>query len=145
VSYSDCPATRQLGELRLIHASPGNLWQAPMPTASDEDLLATYRGLGSEAVVYGHIHRPFIRDLPGLTVANTGSVGLPWDGDPRASYLLMDDRRAELIRVAYDIDAEVQALAASGYPDGPRIAAMLRSGRFVAVGQASSGSVHGMG
>ncbi len=26
-----------------------------------------------------------------MTVCNTGSVGAPYDGDPRASYLLIDD------------------------------------------------------
>jgi len=32
---------------------------------------------------YGHIHRPFVRALDDLCVINAGSVGMPWDGDPR--------------------------------------------------------------
>jgi deoxyribonuclease-4 len=73
-----------------------------------------------------------VRSVGGLTVANSGSVGLPFDGDPRASYLLIDRERVEVVRVEYDVEAEVAALRVSGYPDYERIAAMLRSGRFVA-------------
>jgi len=67
----------------------------------------------------------------GLTVANTGSVGMPWDGDPRAAYLLIDDGSPELIRVEYDVEADIAALYAAGHPDADRLAAMRRSGRFI--------------
>jgi putative phosphoesterase len=133
-ALAELPATCRIGKVCLVHASPGNLWRAPMPSASDDDLVSTYRGLGSAAVVYGHVHWPFVRNLSELTVANAGSVGIPWDGDPRASYLFIDDGEPDLIRVEYDIEAEVKALQASGYPDSARIAAMLRSGRFTPVG-----------
>jgi diadenosine tetraphosphatase ApaH/serine/threonine PP2A family protein phosphatase len=76
-----------------------------------------------------------VRHIGELTVANAGSVGLPFDGDPRASYLLIEDRRAEVIRVEYAIDREVAALRRSGYPDTDRIAEMLGRGRFVPVRQ----------
>jgi len=84
-------ATSRIGKLCLVHASPSSLWRAPMPSASDDELLRTYGEVEVPTVVYGHIHRPFVRNLGALTVANAGSVGLPWDGDPRASYLLIDD------------------------------------------------------
>jgi putative phosphoesterase len=129
------PESRSVANVGLVHASPGDLWRAPMPDASDEDVEATYRRVGSKIVIYGHIHRPFVHQLGELTVANAGSVGLPWDGDPRASYLLIDDDRADVIRVEYAIEAEVAALCASDYPDADRIAEMLRLGRFVPVGR----------
>src|SRR5712692_5388555 len=47
----------------LVHASPGDLWRAPMPEASDEELQSTYGALGASIAVYGHIHRPYIRRL----------------------------------------------------------------------------------
>src|SRR6266849_7696631 len=58
----------------LVHASPDDLWRAPMPNASDEELQSTYASLHAQIVVYGHIHRPHIRRLQGMSVANTGSV-----------------------------------------------------------------------
>ena len=59
-----------------------------------------------------------IRDLgwPELTVANTGSVSLSYDGDPRASYLLIDNGAMSLRRVEYDIDRETRASGSSGIP-----------------------------
>jgi predicted phosphodiesterase len=127
------PERRSVGNLGLVHASPGDLWRAPMPGASEDELEATYGRTTSEIVIYGHIHRPFVRQVGSLTVANAGSVGLPFDGDPRASYLLIEDDRVDLIRVEYAVETEVAALRASGYPDCDRIAQMLRTGRFVRV------------
>jgi hypothetical protein len=70
-----------------------------------------------------------------LTVANSGSVGMPWDGDPRASYLLLEDGNANLVRVDYDVEREATLLLRSGYPDAPRLAAMRRRGVFLKPGQ----------
>jgi len=125
------PAEHRRSGLVLIHASPGELWRAPAPDSDERTLLSAYAPLQAPTVVYGHIHRPFVRCLDGLTVANSGSVGSPFDGDPRASYLLLDDDQITVIRVQYDIEREVALLLASGYPDAERIAAMRRQGRFV--------------
>ncbi|HUZ27648.1 MAG TPA: metallophosphoesterase family protein [Solirubrobacteraceae bacterium] len=131
----ELPESRSVANVGLVHASPGDLWRAPMPDAGDQELEVTYGQAVAEIVIYGHIHRPFVRQIGALTVANAGSVGLPFDGDPRASYLLIQDDRAEVIRVAYAVEAEVAALRASGYPDSDRIARMLRTGRFEPVRQ----------
>jgi hypothetical protein len=125
------PAEYRVGGLSVVHAEPGDLWRAPMPDCTDGELLATYTSLGAERVAYGHIHRPYMRELEGMTVANAGSVGMPWDDDPRASYLLIDDGAAEVIRVEYDVEAEARALHAAGHPDAERLAEMRRRGRFV--------------
>ncbi len=37
-------------------------------------------------------------------IVNVGSVGQPRDRDPRASYVVVDDRTVEFVRVAYDAD-----------------------------------------
>jgi diadenosine tetraphosphatase ApaH/serine/threonine PP2A family protein phosphatase len=66
-----------------------------------------------------------------MVVANSGSAGAPFDGDPRASYLLIDDGVAVVKRVAYDIDRECAVLAASGYPRASTIADVRRTGVFV--------------
>jgi hypothetical protein len=71
-----------------------------------------------------------VRRLAAFTIANSGSVGNPLDGDPRAGYVLLRDGSAEIIRVEYDIEREVRLLQRSGYPDADRIVAMRRSGRF---------------
>lgn len=124
------PTEHRRDGVLVLHAAPGNLWRAPMPEADDGELLETYRPLGARLVVYGHIHRPYVRSLEDMIVANSGSVGLPWDGDPRASYLVAGEDEVEIVRVAYDVEREVNTVLRSGYPDGERIAAMLRRGGF---------------
>lgn len=94
-------------------------------------LQSTYGDLGAGVVSYGHIHRSFVRSVGGVTVANAGSAGMPWDGDPRAAYLSITDEGVEIVRVEYDIEPEVETLLASEYLEAARIAAMLREGRFV--------------
>ena len=118
------------GALTVVHAAPGDLWRAPMPDADDDTLVATYGDI-RPVVAYGHIHRPYIRRVRDLTVINCGSVGLPWDGDPRASYLLVEDGEPQIVRVEYDVEREASALASSGHPDADRLAEMRRTGRFV--------------
>jgi putative phosphoesterase len=133
------PAQQRVGDLALVHASPGDLWRAPMPDAGDDELSAAYEPLGAAVAAYGHIHRPYARTLGRLTVANSGSVGMPWDGDPRACYLLLEDDRPHFVRVEYDIEREAAVLLASGYPDAPRLIEMRRRGAFVMPGAVPQG------
>jgi putative phosphoesterase len=116
--------------LLVVHASPHDLWRAPLLGASDTDLRSVFGGQGADLVVYGHIHRPYVRDLAGLRVANSGSVGLPYDGDWRASYLLIEDGRAAVRRVAYDLQRELADIRSVGFPLGDWLAQSQRQGRF---------------
>ena len=118
-------------QIGLVHASPGNLWTAPGTDAAEEQLRAVYGPLHCSVVVYGHIHRPYVRSLPGLNVANSGSVGLPYDGDPRASYLLIDEGKLTIRRIEYDVDRECRELLASSYPLATWIAQVRRKGSYV--------------
>lgn len=124
------PAEWQYEGLTVLHAGPGDLWRAPMPDADDQVFLETYRSLGS-VVVYGHIHRPFVRALPALTVANSGSVGSPYDGDWRPSYLVVTDGRPEIRRVEYDVATTIADLQAVNYPRAEWIADILRKGAYL--------------
>jgi putative phosphoesterase len=115
------------GAVALVHASPDSLWRSPTPESADADLEAAYSPLSTPVVVYGHIHRPYTREIAGMTVANSGSVGLPHDGDRRAAYLLIDGVRPEIRRVEYDVDRELRALVVSGRPHAAWIAKILES------------------
>lgn len=109
------PAVHRAEGLVLVHATPCDLWRSPAASAPDEELLAAYGGLGP-LVVYGHIHVPFVRQVGSMMVVNAGSAGMPYDGDRRASYLLVDDGVPTIRRVGYDLEREKQALSASGLP-----------------------------
>lgn len=113
----------------LVHASPASAWRSPVAEATDAELESTYLPLGQAIAVYGHIHQPFVRDLPGLMVINTGSVSQSFDGDPRASYLLIDNGKPNVRRVEYDIEQEINAITKSGLPHADWMARTLRAAR----------------
>jgi predicted phosphodiesterase len=111
----------------LVHASPASAWRSPVAGATGAELESTYLPLGQAIAVYGHIHQPFVRDVRGFTVINTGSVSQSFDGDPRASYLLLDDGKPTIRRVEYDVDREIKALSDCGMPHADWIARTLGS------------------
>jgi len=114
----------------VVHASPDSLWRSPSLQSPDEDLAGVFGGLGTDTVVFGHIHRPFVRTVAGLTVANAGSVSLSYDGDPRASYALVEDGEVTIRRVTYDVEREARQLVGMRYPMAEWIGSILRTGRY---------------
>jgi predicted phosphodiesterase len=81
----------------------------PEPAAGEAALLGTVDG---GRVVFGHTHLPFARTGPlGIELVNPGSVGMPFDGDPRAAYAVVRaDGSAEHRRVLYDHRASAAAI-----------------------------------
>jgi predicted phosphodiesterase len=90
-----------IAEPALVHASPESLCQAPAHTTEEEILRSTYSTLGRPVVAFGHTHIPFVRQIAGLTIANSGSVDLPFDGDPSAAYLLIENSIAAIRRIRF--------------------------------------------
>jgi len=127
------PRLQVHNSIALTHATPDDVWRSPSYDASDSDLANPYVSLGKQTVVFGHIHWPFVRSIvadgQNVTIANAGSVGLPYDGDRRAAYLLIDDGHATIRRVEYDVDKEIGELSGSAFPHSDWIAKMLRTGR----------------
>ena len=121
--------------MALLHGSPESPWRAPPPEATDAELESVYRPLNQPIAVYAHIHRPYIRNVPSpqvreRLVVNTGSVSLSYDGDRRASYLLLDGASPTIRRVEYDVEKELKALSSCGLPHSDWIAKILHTGSF---------------
>lgn len=77
-----------LGGLLLVHGTPESPFAGPLPDAGPLE-FAPYEGV-APVVVYGHVHRGFVRRLAdGTIVANAGSVGFPMDGE-LATYLIIE-------------------------------------------------------
>jgi diadenosine tetraphosphatase ApaH/serine/threonine PP2A family protein phosphatase len=94
----------------------------------DRELL---RGVAEHRLVFGHTHVQFRRLADGVELVNPGSVGLPWDGDVRAAYALLEDGEGiELRRVAYDHERAAAALDAIGDEWAGVTAQRLRAASF---------------
>lgn len=100
----------------LVHASPRD----PM----DEYNLATpefwqkrIEGIEADVICVGHTHVPYVLEVDGKVIINPGSVGQPRDGDPRASYAIIEDKRIELRRAEYPIHETIEMINASEVPD----------------------------
>jgi len=119
-------------KIAVFHGSPRdplNEYIFPMEAErrADEFLDLT----GADLLILGHTHVPYIvRSGPRMAV-NPGSVGQPRDGDPRASYMIidLDGGRVSVAhkRVRYDIGEVASRMRRLGLPEV--LAARLFHGR----------------
>ena len=109
------PERAALGDQTVAwHGSPVSDMRSFMPEPTDDEgeLLA---GVSDRRLTFGHTHLQFHRsaraDGGEVDLLNPGSVGIPFDGDHRAAYALIDDDgEVTLRRVGYDHAASAQAL-----------------------------------
>ncbi|WP_426446342.1 metallophosphoesterase family protein [Paenibacillus sp. S-38] len=132
---SELQLNREGVGIRAFHATPDSLFEIVPPGAGDEELQTKLMNSGeADVYIYAHIHKPYIRYLGGKVIANTGSVGLPFDGLPEASYLVLEVERgraaATIRRVPYDIEAVIRQYEEGGYPNTETLARILRNGRY---------------
>lgn len=105
----------------ITHASMRSNRDGIHPHTSDEELYQKIEP-GAALFCVGHTHLPLIRRLNGTLVVNAGAVGLPFDGDRRASYARLEWQdegwSAEIIRLPYDYDRAEDDFFASGFMTG---------------------------
>jgi predicted phosphodiesterase len=127
------PFEATIGDTLFVHASPVSdieAFAAKADADADDQLLA---GVEADRVVFGHSHLQFTRrSASGIELVNAGSVGLPWDGDPRAAYATIGDYNDVLAlhRVEYDVEEAAAAVEALGAPWALATAERLRTARF---------------
>ena len=89
------PATREIvvGDappIRLWHGMPDNPFEGFTAEMSDGQVGRKLAGIVEPVVVSSHTHRPLARAIGSRWLFNPGSVGMAYNGDPRAHYLLLD-------------------------------------------------------
>jgi putative phosphoesterase len=104
----------------LTHASPASNEEILEPTTPEERLRTLAQMADVDLIIHGHSHRPFSRQVDGVWFINTGSVGRPDDGDPRAAYALLtispDAIDVEHYRVVYDVERSVAKIREERLP-----------------------------
>jgi putative phosphoesterase len=119
----------------VCHGSPGSQTagfdQALDPGIVIERLAHT----DARIVACGHTHLPEVRDFGWKLIVNSGSAGFVFDGDPTASWALIDidgdEIRAEIRRAEFDGMAVANAISARGLPGDVYRAATVRTGKLV--------------
>ena len=128
------PMRISFGDIMLVHASPSSpeRWNYILSIADARENFACFE----ETVCFlGHSHQPFTIEQKGeqlvcpshhimefaegsKCLVNVGSVGQPRDNNPDAAFAVYTpaQRRIEIVRVAYDIQAAQQAILAQGLP-----------------------------
>jgi putative phosphoesterase len=113
----------------LVHATPRD----PLDeyAIADADFWARrLENVDAQVVCVGHTHFPYVLEVGEKLVINPGSVGQPRDGDPRASYAVIDDQRVELKRIEYPVEETVRTVLESGLPEPAKalLAEVFRTG-----------------
>lgn len=115
--------------LLLVHGSPRKINEylyADRPAATFERIAEV---AGCDVLLFGHTHLPFQKWVGRTLFVNTGSVGRPKDGDPRAGYVTLNLGPRPTVtfhRVAYDVAAAARAIRETGLP--PHFADVLETG-----------------
>jgi putative phosphoesterase len=107
-------------DVHLVHGSPRKVNEylfADKPARLYERLARTEE---AQVLVFGHTHKPWTHVYGDVLFANSGSVGKPKDGDPRACWIELRPAATfvDVIqhRVDYDAAAVADEVRAAGLP-----------------------------
>jgi predicted phosphodiesterase len=108
----------------LVHGTPVNnvtYWTEDRPDSFCTKMAEAAGARAGDLIAFGHTHKPWHRVVEGIHFVNTGSVGRPKDGDPRAGFTMVDVDAAGAIKVAYertdyDLAAAMTAIRQSDLP-----------------------------
>ena len=84
----ELPPTQHIGDVLYCHASPRNDVDIFTERTPEERLEPLFQGLDVPTVVCGHTHTQYERTVAGVRVINAGSVGMPYEEEPGAYWLL---------------------------------------------------------
>lgn len=120
VAYlTDLPFSLTRRDLRLVHGTPQSNRRGIGPWTESEEMQTHFNEVEENVLVCAHTHRPMVCEVEGGLIVNVGSVGLPFNGDPRAQYAVFDRGtdgwRVEHRQVGYDRDRIYAIYEASGF------------------------------
>jgi len=105
----------------VYHGSPrAPLDEYVFPDYPSSTLSRFLQMADADLLILGHTHVPMVRRVERGVVVNPGSVGQPRDGDPRASFMVLDLSGGEVdvrhFRVKYDVERVARVMRDEGLP-----------------------------
>ena len=117
------------------HASPGSQTQGFDSQLDPSVVLELISRTDARVICCGHTHLPDVRDLGWKLIVNDGSAGWIFDGDPTASWALIEidgaTVNAGIRRTEFDTMTVSNAISARGLPGDVYRAATVRTGKLV--------------
>jgi predicted phosphodiesterase len=113
-----------LGETLFCHGSPRSDLEIITHLTPEERLREFLADTQQDVVVCGHTHMQFERIVGSTRILNAGSVGMPYQGERGAFWLLLGPG-PEFRRSEYDVDVFAERLRSSAYWDD-ELAALLQ-------------------
>ncbi len=105
----------------MTHGSPASINEHLHPDTPDARFKELAAMSNAEIILCGHSHQAFLRRVGDVMFINPGTVGRPDDGDPRASYAILDISEdgvsVEFHRVPYDIASSIRSMRQTGLPE----------------------------
>ena len=89
----ELPQTQRIDDVLYCHASPRNDLDIFTERTPEERIAFLFKGLDVPTVVCGHTHTQYERNVAGVRLVNAGSVGMPYEEEPGAYWLLGPDHR----------------------------------------------------
>lgn len=119
-------------KLVFVHATPTSTHPGFPPDVEEEVLLPMFAETGADVLLHGHIHFAYLRDLGDRRIGCVGSVGQPFDRDPRPCFLIATDDgagwRLQHHRVTYDNESYIVDLEQTTMPHAELNVSRIRSG-----------------
>ena len=137
---AELPLTQREDDRLYVHSEASNpaQWRYVRDTS---DAARSIAATDAHVTFCGHIHRPALYSMSSAAkmtsfiptcdvpvqllggrrwLAVLGSVGQPRDGDPAASFAMLDTESREITycRVPYDVEAAAERILANGLPHG---------------------------
>lgn len=107
-------------DVHLVHGSPRKVNEylfEEKPARLYERLAAAEQ---DPVLVFGHTHKPWVKQYGGVLFVNCGSVGKPKDGDRRGAFAVLrataEGISATIERVEYDAEAVAAEVRDAGLP-----------------------------
>lgn len=104
----------------LVHGSPETIDEPLTDATPTERFKQLAKRVEADVILCGHTHKYFSKKIAGKYFINPGSVGRSFDGNPAASYVILEQSPAGIavrnMRVPYNLEEVIGKMREAGFP-----------------------------